>query len=782
MGLGLAPCLDGFSLALPRQLRRSGMIRKWNRQVFTSVLLSVAMVAPVASFAQTVESGAGKSNVGSTPSTTGIAADSKDYYPAIDGASETAGKPRKEVQPVFYAARRFSIPFSVAPTGRQPVEVQLLLSRDGGEKWQTYERARPEARGFSFAAEEDGGFWFSLRTIDERGMAYPNQNEMLYVVIDTTKPDVGLSVDMNHEGEILAQCTIAELWIDPNSVVLEYQTDTELKWNAIPVEFKPGSIPGLFTGEKSWQPDVAVRNVMVRLSAADRAGNKAEITRMYSVPRTASLGGLQLASQKQAPQEDVVAWPEQRATPLQHTPGASPWVPGVSTKGTEADRLTQTRDNQRILPGTAVAQGTASGSIDRSSAIAKGGSHAPGRSVAQWESTKLGNEPATERYANNGSIKMQAEPRVAAPEPNTQLARSDSRQQGPGRLAGAQEEAGELRLSDSVPVEPTRIEGLNDRDVMGPSFEGPSFEGPRGGAAVEELPAPEPMPAPAMPAPTMPVPKMPVPKMLVETERPAAPAVPRAPQAPVATDNDARGNADLGNTDLGNTDLGNDNVENDPHAVPMGPTEQNTYYSRAKSFSLDYGIDMTRGSQVASIELWGTMDDGKTWSKWGEDEDRESPFDIRVDEEGMFGFRVVIVGSNLIASNQPRAGDPADAWIYVDTKAPDVKIISAVYGSGEEAGNLVINYSCADEQLIERPISISFSERRDGPWTTVASGLKNTGRYLWPAEPNLPKRIYLRIEAVDRAANIGVYRLDLPIDVEGLTPRGRIKGFRPITD
>jgi len=216
MGLGLAPCLDGFSLALPRQLRRSGMIRKWDRQVFTSVLLSVALMAPVPSFAQTVESGAGKSDVGSTPSINGIAADSKDYYPAIDGASETVGKPRKEVQPVFYAARRFSIPFSVAPTGRQPVEVQLLLSRDGGEKWQTYERARPEARGFSFAAEEDGGFWFSLRTIDERGMAYPNQNEMLYVVIDTTKPDVGLTVDMNHEGEILAQCTIAELWIDPN--------------------------------------------------------------------------------------------------------------------------------------------------------------------------------------------------------------------------------------------------------------------------------------------------------------------------------------------------------------------------------------------------------------------------------------------------------------------------------------------------------------------------------------------------------------------------------------
>jgi hypothetical protein len=740
------------------------MIRKWDRQVFSTLLLSVAATAPTPLMAQTTDGGASTSTVNSTGpagASQSPTTDSKDYYPAIDGASETSGKPRKEIQPVFYAARRFSIPFSVAPTGRQPVEVQLLLSRDGGEKWQTYERARPEARGFSFAAEEDGGFWFSLRTIDERGMAYPNQNEMLHVVIDTTKPDIGLTVDMDHNGEIIAQCTIAELWIDPNSVVLEYQTDSELKWNAIPVEFKPGSIPGLFTGEKAWQPEVAVRNVMVRLTAADRAGNKSEITRMYSVPRTASLGGLQLASQKQSPNEDVVAWPEQRQAPLQHTPGASPWAPGMSSKGVQEERLTQSRGNGRILPGSAVTPGAANSIPGSAATLANGSNGSPRRSVAQWESTKPGSEPATERYANNGSIKLQPNP--ATGDSAAALARSESKQQGPGRLAASPGDSGELRLSDSVPSEPTRIEGLK----------APTNTAPESPQDVEELPPPEPMPGsgsaplvdsanPPAVSPSAP----PAPKMLVETERPTAPSLPATPQVPVATEGEE----------------GEENIENDPHAVPMGPTEQNTYHSRAKSFSLDYDIDMTRGSQVSNIELWGTMDNGKTWSKWGEDEDRESPFDIRVDEEGMFGFRVVIVGSNLIASNQPRAGDPADAWIYVDTKAPDVKIISAVYGAGEESGHLVIDYSCADDGLIDRPISISFSERRDGPWTTVASGLKNTGRYLWPAEPNLPKRIYLRIEAVDRAANIGVYRLDLPVDVEGLTPRGRIKGFRPITD
>jgi|GEM_PF-496200 len=746
------------------------MICIWDRRIISTLLLSWASLTPDWLMAQSSDAppattpGAQVQDTATSGAVTpNTVASSKDYYPAIDGASQTTGKIKKEALPVFYAARRFSIPFSVAPTGRQPVEVQLLLSRDGGEKWETYERARPEARGFSFAAEDDGGFWFSLRTIDERGMAYPNQNEMLYVVIDTTKPDIGLTVDMNHNGEIIVQCTIAELWIDPNSVVLEYQTDSELKWTAIPVEFKPGSIPGLFAGEKTWQPDVAVRNMMVRLSAADRAGNKSEITRMYSVPRTAALGGLQLASQKQGRGEGAVAWPqelteEQRREPLAHTPGASPWSPERTAKTLQEEQRTKAAGDRRILANAPVTPNanarSTKNAISKVESAASPRSGNSDRSMAQWESTQS-NRPAV---GENPAVRNQLD-RMAAQQ-------SSPKAQGLGRLTAAQEDSGELRLSDSVESDATSLEAVTDnRDVA---------EMPNRSVGAEELPAPQPisdsltesqLDSPALaPAPLAPR----APQMLVDKEDAPQDAPPLSSQAPRSQ------TAQQSETQ--------ESDQEDPHAVPMGPTEQNTYYSRAKSFSLDYDIDITRGSAVSNIELWGTMDDGKTWSKWGEDEDRESPFDIRVDEEGMFGFRVVIVGSNLVASNQPRSGDPADAWIYVDTKAPDVKIISAVYGAGTEAGHLVIDYACADEQLIDRPISISFSDRRDGPWTTVASGLKNTGRYLWPAEPNLPKRIYLRMEAVDRAANIGVYRLDLPIDVEGLTPRGRIKGFRPITD
>lgn len=217
--------------------------------------------------------------------------------------------------------------------------------------------------------------------------------------------------------------------------------------------------------------------------------------------------------------------------------------------------------------------------------------------------------------------------------------------------------------------------------------------------------------------------------------------------------------------------------------TPLGTTESpnaKPFYSKSRAFSLDYEVDTVTSSPVASVELWGTTDAGKSWDMWGTDPDGKSPFDIKVETEGLFGFRMVIVGVNGLASNRPRNGDNADAWIHVDTQVPVTIIQSALYGRGTETGSLIIDYSAKDDFFGPRPISLAYSELPTGPWTTIATGLKNTGRYAWPADPNLPRRIYLKISAFDEAGNVGEYRLDLPIDVEGLAPRGRIQGFRPI--
>jgi len=203
-------------------------------------------------------------------------------------------------------------------------------------------------------------------------------------------------------------------------------------------------------------------------------------------------------------------------------------------------------------------------------------------------------------------------------------------------------------------------------------------------------------------------------------------------------------------------------------------------YSSSKAFSLDYSIENEPDSPVAAVELWGTADEGRTWQMWGTDPDRASPFDIQVESEGLFGFRMIIVGANGLASNRPRNGDNADAWIHVDTQRPRTKLVSALYGKGKEAGSMVIEYSALDEFFTDRPVTLSYSESPEGPWHTIATGIRNNGRYVWPADPSLPPSLFLQIEAHDAAGNVGVHRLDTPVDVQGLAPRGRIQGFRPI--
>jgi hypothetical protein len=82
---------------------------------------------------------------------------------------------------------------------------------------------------------------------------------------------------------------------------------------------------------------------------------------------------------------------------------------------------------------------------------------------------------------------------------------------------------------------------------------------------------------------------------------------------------------------------------------------------------------------------------------------------------------------------------------------------------------------------MRRPIALSFSDTPKGPWTTIAAGLRNDGDYIWPADPRLPRQLYLRIDATDQAGNVGTYILDQPIDAQGLAPRARIRGFESLS-
>jgi hypothetical protein len=205
-------------------------------------------------------------------------------------------------------------------------------------------------------------------------------------------------------------------------------------------------------------------------------------------------------------------------------------------------------------------------------------------------------------------------------------------------------------------------------------------------------------------------------------------------------------------------------------------------YSDSERFSLEYELEAVGSQGVEAIELYGSTDEGRSWKLWGRDPDRSSPFDIETREEGVFGYRIVVVGGNGLASPRPQTGETPDIVVVVDKQQPDVRLTGAKYGEGDRIGALVILFDCTDANLMPRPITLSFSPNLDGPWTTIAAGLSNSGDYVWPADPQLPRQFYLRIDATDQAGNVGTYILDQPIDAQGLAPRARIRGFQSISE
>jgi hypothetical protein len=199
----------------------------------------------------------------------------------------------------------------------------------------------------------------------------------------------------------------------------------------------------------------------------------------------------------------------------------------------------------------------------------------------------------------------------------------------------------------------------------------------------------------------------------------------------------------------------------------------------SRRFSLDYDVEAVGPEGVADVELWGTSDAGRTWVKWGSDPDKQSPFDVEVNGEALYGFKVVIVGKSGLASHAPRAGDAADIWVGIDLTRPAARLVSAAYGQGEAAGKLDIRWEATDANLTSRPVTLTICDRPDGAFTPIAAGLPNSGQYYWEFDPRSPRNIFLRLEVRDEAGNVAIDQLTEPIRIEGLQPKGRIRGFMP---
>jgi hypothetical protein len=213
--------------------------------------------------------------------------------------------------------------------------------------------------------------------------------------------------------------------------------------------------------------------------------------------------------------------------------------------------------------------------------------------------------------------------------------------------------------------------------------------------------------------------------------------------------------------------------------VPPPPANPLARFVNARSFSLEYELAEI-GSGISKVELWGTHDGGATWRLFSVDSDNRSPLDVTVDGAGEYGFSIVVATIDGSSNSPPQSGDTPELWINVDLAPPIAQILSVNSGQQSVGGELVIAWTSEDDNLEPRPVSLFYSSRPAGPWTTIATNLEGNSHYNWPLERHVPRTLYLKLESRDTAGNVAVYQTNEPVTVESGQSLARVQRLPPV--
>jgi hypothetical protein len=216
-----------------------------------------------------------------------------------------------------------------------------------------------------------------------------------------------------------------------------------------------------------------------------------------------------------------------------------------------------------------------------------------------------------------------------------------------------------------------------------------------------------------------------------------------------------------------------------PDAPAVTALPGNIRDTNSRRFELDYVVETAVDVGLARVALWYTKDQGHSWTLYGEDTDQVSPFLVEMNEDGVFGFKIVAEAQHGVTSGAPKAGVPADIWIRIDATPPTGRISTARFGRGESLGALQIFWESHDDLPATGPVTLLYGETAQGPWRVIADGLQPQGQYDWRVGANVPAEIYLRLEVRDQAGNITSDTLRDPIASNGLAPQSAIRGMRP---
>ncbi len=664
--------------------------------------------------------------------------------------------------------RQFGVPFQINAADDSFIEVQLYLSRDQGKTWRFQGRQATDQQEFPFEADADGEYWFSLKTLNRDRKLVPDGDPEidLSIIVDTVKPTLDFRIETDAAGRIVCRWRAMDKNLATDTMRIFYQPTgsqgASKAWTQVPIRLTAAAVGGVYADQLAWWPETTERRLNVAVEVKDIAGNTTQLTRQIQVTQTGWKHKAKSTAQitDRSPQiasslNNRLATSQTNNDQTTHNATSAPPAVKPTPKSKQVGSLTndnrwnfdQSKSRTRLRDTPAIVS-----SQQASSEIGRDGSPSstdippvvsPNRSQV-WQSDVENWIPQNQTSV---SSTIGPDPRIAPdPFPN-QLPRQSV-----------------TKIPSNSPTmvrSGDRVIGQSSTMGVTNQYRGLSSQNNRKIPKSTLLPGVE--------------------GILPDTAGQNLAANKINQQADQAEDSHRQQLSQIEATPQSNfSQTGFGQPKAATNLMPDRETSAPIQIIGSKRFRLNYGIDSIDPSGVARVDLWLTRDGGKSWQTWGSDPDNQSPFPVEIQEEGRYGFRIVVHSRDGLTGQGPSSGDDADMWVLVDTQSPLTRITSVPYGRGREAGRLVINYSVSDKFLTLRPIALAYSPTPQGPWNSIGRGLRNEGRFVWKPTSDVPDQIFLRIEALDKAGNVGVHMLTQAIDVSGLVPRGTIHGVVPV--
>jgi hypothetical protein len=98
-------------------------------------------------------------------------------------------------------------------------------------------------------------------------------------------------------------------------------------------------------------------------------------------------------------------------------------------------------------------------------------------------------------------------------------------------------------------------------------------------------------------------------------------------------------------------------------------------------------------------------------------------------------------------------------------------------GSGADAGTITIRWMAQDKNLAADSIAIFHASKPEGPWLPIITNFRNDGEYRWLLPSGIGSEIYVRVEATDRAGNVGQVETREPVPLP--QPKVKVLGIGP---